>query len=39
MQLDLGLNLSSEHTRKREFLDETSHVEPWFRLVALIGWQ
>lgn len=39
MQLDLGLNLSSKHRCKREFLDGMIRVEPWSRLVALIGWQ
>ncbi len=35
-QLDLGLNLSTKKTRKREFLDEMNHVVPWPALVALI---
>jgi len=35
-QADLGLNLTSKRTRKREFLDEMSRVVPWPELVALI---
>lgn len=35
-QANLGLNLSSKLTRKREFLDEMNHVVPWAALVALI---
>ena len=35
-QLDLGLNLSTKKTRKREFLDEMNRVVPWSALVALI---
>ncbi|WP_321893066.1 IS5 family transposase [Paraburkholderia tropica] len=36
MQLDLGLNLSTKRTRKREFLDEMNRVVPWPRLIVLI---
>jgi transposase, IS5 family len=36
MQLDLGLNLSTKRTRKREFLDEMRRVVPWSKLIALI---
>ncbi|VWC38597.1 transposase, IS4 family protein [Burkholderia lata] len=36
MQLDLGLNLSTKRTRKREFLDEMKCVVPWLRLIQLI---
>ena len=35
-QLDLGLNLSTKKTRKREFLEEMNRVVPWSALVALI---
>ncbi|MDO9235638.1 MAG: IS5 family transposase [Aquabacterium sp.] len=35
-QANLGLNLSSKRTRKREFLDEMNHVVPWAALVELI---
>ena len=35
-QLDLGLNLSTKRTRKREFLDEMRRVVPWLKLIALI---
>ena len=35
-QADLGLNLTSKRTRKREFLDEMNCVVPWFDLVALV---
>jgi len=35
-QRDLGLNLSTKRTRKREILDEMTHVVPWLKLVALI---
>ena len=35
-QADLGLNLSSKRTRKRQFLDEMERVVPWCDLVALI---
>ena len=33
---DLGLNLTTKRTRKREFLDEMERVVPWAALVALI---
>lgn len=35
-QADLGLNLSTKRTRKREFLDEMNRVVPWGALVELI---
>ena len=35
-QADLGLNLSTKRTRKREFLDEMNRVVPWAQLIALI---
>lgn len=35
-QMDLGLNLSTKRTRRREFLDEMTRVVPWQKLVALI---
>ncbi len=35
-QADLGLNLSTKRTRKREFLDEMYRVVPWAALVALV---
>jgi len=36
-QADLGLNLSTKRTRKREFLDEMNRVVPWADLVMLIS--
>ena len=36
-QSDLGLNLTTKRTRKREFLDEMSRVVPWAELVALVA--
>ena len=36
-QIDLGLNLGTKRTRKREFLDEMDGVVPWDALVALIA--
>ena len=36
-QADLGLNLSTERTRKREFLDEMERVVPWAESVAPIA--
>jgi hypothetical protein len=36
MQLDLGLNLSTKRTPRREFLDELHRVVPWPGLVDLI---
>ena len=36
-QTDLGLNLTTKRTRKREFLAEMESVVPWAALVALIG--
>jgi IS5 family transposase len=35
-QADLGLELTTKKTRKREFLDEMNRVVPWVELVALI---
>ena len=35
-QSDLGLNLTTKRTRKREFLDEMNRVVPWADLVALV---
>ena len=35
-QADLGLNLTTKRTRKREFLGEMERVVPWEALVALI---
>jgi transposase, IS5 family len=36
-QADLGLNLSTKRTRKREFLDEMNRVVPWAALVELVA--
>ena len=36
-QTDLGLNLSTKRTRKRDFLDEMNHVVPWAALAALVA--
>jgi IS5 family transposase len=36
-QADLGLNLSTKRTRKREFLDEMDRVVPWAALVELVA--
>ena len=36
-QSDLGLNLSTKKTRKREFLEQMQQVVPWQDLVALIA--
>ncbi|MCL4746045.1 MAG: hypothetical protein KJZ83_11600 [Burkholderiaceae bacterium] len=35
-QSDLGVNLSTRRTGKREFLDEMQHVVPWAELIAPI---
>ena len=35
-QADLGLNLSTKRTRKREFLEEMQRVVLWSELIALI---
>jgi transposase, IS5 family len=35
-QIDLGLDLSTKRTRKREFLEEMRRVVPWSKLIALI---
>lgn len=36
-QTDLGLNLSTKKTRKREFLEQMQQVVPWRDMVALIA--
>ena len=36
-QFDLGLNLSTKKTRKREFLEQMQQVVPWQELVDLIA--
>ena len=36
-QAELGLNLTTKRTRKREFLAEMERVVPWAALVALIA--
>ena len=36
-QADLGLNLTTKRTRKREFLDEMNRVVPWSALVKLVA--
>jgi len=36
-QGDLGLNLTTKRTRKREFLDELNRVVPWSALVELVA--
>lgn len=36
-QTELGLNLSTKRTRKREFLAQMEHVVPWPALEALIA--
>ena len=36
-QTDLGLNLSTKRTRKREFLAQMDRVVPWGDLVALVS--
>jgi hypothetical protein len=35
-QANLGLDLTTKRTRKREFLDEMDRVVPWGKLVALM---
>jgi IS5 family transposase len=35
-QIDMGLNLMTKRTRKREFLDKMVRVVPWQALVDLI---
>ncbi|MCE2660898.1 MAG: transposase, partial [Rubrivivax sp.] len=35
-QANLGLELTTKKTRKREFLEEMDRVVPWGELVALI---
>ena len=36
-QANLGLDLTTKRTRKREFLDEMNRVVPWTELVALVA--
>jgi IS5 family transposase len=36
-QADLGLNLSTKRTRKREFLEQMDRVVPWAALVELVS--
>lgn len=36
-QADLGLNLSTKRTRKREFLEQMDRVTPWAALVELVS--
>ena len=36
-QADLGLNLTTKRTRKREFLAQMERVVPWFALVQLVA--
>jgi transposase, IS5 family len=36
-QTDLGLNLTTKRTRKREFLAQMERVVPWAALVELVG--
>jgi IS5 family transposase len=36
-QFDLGLNLSTKKTRKREFMEQMQRVVPWPKLVDLIA--
>ena len=36
-QADLGLNMTTKRTRKREFLDEMNRVVPWSVLVELVA--
>src|SRR5690349_23218699 len=36
-QADLGLNLSTKRTRKREFLEQMDCVVPWTALVELVS--
>ena len=36
-QADLGLNLTTKRTRKREFLDEMNRVVPWSALVEPVA--
>ena len=36
-QANLGLDLTTKRTRKREFLDEMNRVVPWGELVALVA--
>ena len=36
-QSDLGLNLTTKRTRKREFLAQMERVVPWCELMALVA--
>jgi IS5 family transposase len=36
-QTDLGLNLSTKRTRKREFLAQVDRVIPWGDMVAVVS--
>lgn len=36
-QQELGLNLSTQRTRKAVFLDEMNLVVPWTKLLSLIA--
>jgi len=36
-QTDLGLNLTTKRTRKREFLAQMERVVPWGALVELVA--
>ena len=36
-QTDLGLNLTTKRTRKREFLAQMERVVPWAALVELVS--
>jgi transposase, IS5 family len=36
-QANLGLDLTTKRTRKREFLDEMNRVDPWSQLVGLVS--
>jgi IS5 family transposase len=36
-QTDLGLNLTTKRTRKREFLAQMGRVVPWAALVELVA--
>lgn len=36
-QANLGLDLTTKRTRKREFLDEMNRVVPWGELVELVS--
>ena len=36
-QIDLGLNLTTKRTRKREFVDEMNRMVPWAALMELVA--